>query len=86
MQAPRPASRIVLHLVRLPSRLLVAEAFVPLRPQANAHPGYFCRLTAFEDYDAFYCAVVEAAHPALKQLPLAVQRKCPWRAARASTS
>ncbi|KAL1617729.1 hypothetical protein SLS56_010865 [Neofusicoccum ribis] len=33
------------------------------------------RVVIHLDYDAFYCAVVEAENPQLKRLPLAVQRK-----------
>ncbi|EKG21709.1 DNA-repair protein [Macrophomina phaseolina MS6] len=35
------------------------------------------RVVIHFDYDAFYCAVVEADNPQLKLLPLAVQRKSP---------
>lgn len=33
------------------------------------------RIILHFDYDAFYCSVFEAANPALKSLPLAVQQK-----------
>ncbi|GME49305.1 DNA-repair protein [Neofusicoccum parvum] len=65
--------------IRAPAANDVAMAAGPAAPRAPRRRDG--RVVIHLDYDAFYCAVVEAESPQLKRLPLAVQRKSAVRAA-----
>lgn len=88
-RAPRRRDgRVVIHLVRplcswWLGLLVIRQSRKTRNPTRASQPSPLFRpdalfrtaLTLAQDYDAFYCAVVEADNPQLKLLPLAVQRR-----------
>jgi len=58
----RKDGRVIIHFVRSSSPNCIQTSCLTIHPSA-------------QDYDCFYASVFEAANPALKALPFAVQQK-----------